>query len=103
MFLGSVRQDFFDAVGWFFCLVLPAMVFFLLKSVSLSWASSNFIVIFTAALVMWIFRLVEAYTPAIFVILCTALLGLVPEHILLSGFSSEPFFLALSVFGIGII
>ena len=61
----------------------------------------NFSVIFSAALVMWIFRLVPEYVPAIFIILATILLGLAPQQIILSGFRSDSFFLALSVFGIG--
>jgi len=91
----------FDVIGWLIAFLLPAVVAFLLCSTSMNWACTNFIVIFSAALVMWIFRLLPEYVPAVFVILATMLLGLAPQTILLSGFGSDSFFLALGVFGIG--
>ncbi len=82
-------------------MLVPAILLSLLQQSSLSWASVNFIVVFSAALMMWVFRLVPDYVPAVFIILSTILLGLAPEHVLLSGFASESFFLAMSVFGLG--
>lgn len=90
-----------DGVGWTLALLLPSVLAYLLSHCSISWACANFIVIFSCALVMWIFRLVPEYTPAVFVILATMLLGLAPQAVLLSGFTSDSFYLALSVFGIG--
>jgi DASS family divalent anion:Na+ symporter len=87
--------------GWFLALIVPAVLIYTTSHSSMNWACSNFTVIFSAALVMWIFRLVPEYAPAIFVILATVLLGLAPQQVLLSGFGSDSFFLALSVFGIG--
>lgn len=82
-------------------MLIPAILLHLLPSSTLSWAGVNFVVIFSAALVMWIFRLVPEYAPAVFLILGTILLGLAPQSVVLSGYSSDSFFLALSVFGIG--
>lgn len=87
--------------GWFLALIVPAILIYTTGKSTMNWACSNFTVIFSAALVMWIFRLVPEYAPAIFVILATVLLGLAPQQVLLSGFGSDSFFLALSVFGIG--
>ncbi len=87
--------------GWFLALIVPAILIYTTGNSTMNWACSNFTVIFSAALVMWIFRLVPEYAPAIFVILATVLLGLAPQTVLLSGFGSDSFFLALSVFGIG--
>jgi divalent anion:Na+ symporter, DASS family len=87
--------------AWGCALIIPAMIMYLLHFSSLNWACTNFIVIFSAALVMWVFRLVPEYAPAVFVILATMLLGLAPQPILLSGFMSDSFFLALSIFGLG--
>lgn len=50
---------------------------------------------------MWMFRLVPEYVPAVFVILGTLILGLVPKDIILSGYTSGSFFMALSIFGLG--
>lgn len=91
----------FHVLGWLVALLLPALLVVLLRDTTMNWACTNFIVIFSAALVMWIFRLLPEYVPAVFVILATMLLGLAPQSILLSGFSSDSFFLALGVFGIG--
>lgn len=90
-----------EIIGWLSCIFIPAIIFQLLQYADLSWAGVNFVVVFSTSLVMWIFRLVPEYVPAVFVILATVLLGLAPESVLLSGFSSESFFLALSVFGLG--
>ncbi len=97
----NLRHYNIDALGWITALLLPASLLFLLQRTTMNWACTNFIVIFSAALVMWIFRLLPEYVPAIFMILATMLLGLAQQSILLSGFSSDSFFLALGVFGIG--
>lgn len=90
-----------DILGWVTALVFPALLLPLLKDTTMNWACINFVVIFSAALVMWVFRLLPEYVPAVFVILATMLLGLAQQSVLLSGFGSDSFFLALGVFGIG--
>lgn len=90
-----------ELIGWLSCILLPAAVFYGVQHSQLPWAPANFMVIFSAALMMWVFRLVPEYVPAVFVILATVLLGIAPQATLLSGFASESFFLALSVFGLG--
>ena len=99
-FLSQLKSSL-DIVGWLTVLILPALLLILLQKTTLNWACINFIVIFSAALIMWVFRLVPEYAPAFFVIVATIFLGLAPQSVLLSGFSSDSFFLALSVFGIG--
>ncbi|KTC85063.1 hypothetical protein Lbru_1278 [Legionella brunensis] len=61
----------------------------------MNWACTNFVVIFAAALVMWIFRLLPEYVPAVFMILATIILGLAHQNVLLSGFGSDSFFLSM--------
>ncbi|QBR85210.1 hypothetical protein E3983_13150 [Legionella israelensis] len=95
------RNHMLEVAGWSLAVIIPAILWWLLKSTLLNWACINFMVIFSAALIMWIFRLVPEYAPAVFVILSTMLLGLAPQPVLLSGFESDSFFMALSVFGIG--
>lgn len=90
-----------QGLGWCVAFLLPALLYQLLLPTDLSWAGVNFTAVFSAALVMWVFRLVPEYVPAIFIILATVLLDLAPQQVVLSGFSSDSFFLALSVFGIG--
>lgn len=95
------RNHMLEVAGWSAAIIFPAILWWLLKSTLLNWACINFMIIFSAALIMWIFRLVPEYAPAVFVILSTMLLGLAPQSVLLSGFESDSFFMALSVFGIG--
>lgn len=98
-----MRRLNIDVLGWLLAMLIPSVVMYALQYSELNWACTNFIVIFTVALVMWVFRLVPEYAPAVFVILATMLLGLAPQSVLLSGFTSDSFFLALSVFGIGVV
>lgn len=95
------RATGFELIGWIACIIFPIFLLNILQNSDLSWGAANFIVVFSAALTMWIFRLVPEYVPAVFIMLSTVLLGLASEQVLLSGFASESFFLALSVFGLG--
>lgn len=88
-------------IGWLLATVVPIAVYFLSANSQLSDSSVYFLMIFAAAGVMWVFRLLPEYVPAIFIIMAVLVLGLVPKQVVLSGYSSESFFMALSVFGIG--
>lgn len=88
-------------IGWSTAVITAMIIQLLLLHSSLNTNSSHFIVIFSAALVMWIFRLVPESVPAIFIILSTFFLNINPQQIILSGFVSDSFFLTLSFLGIG--
>lgn len=89
------------AVGWIMVLVLPVIVFNFLQGHELDSRAVNFLTIFTATTVMWVFRLVPEFIPAVFLVMTSLILGVVPSKTVLSGFASGSFFMALSVFGIG--
>lgn len=59
--------------------------------------------ILSATITMWIFSLVPEFIPAIFAILSLLVLGVAPSSVILSGFSSGSFFMAMSLFGLGAI
>jgi DASS family divalent anion:Na+ symporter len=101
MFKRFFTTDTRENLGWSLSLIIPFLTWLVLKDVKLNWASIHFIVVFSCALMLWMFRLVPEYTPAMFLIIAIVLLGLAPTNILLSGFASDSFFLALSVFGLG--
>lgn len=88
-------------IGWGATFICAIITEFLLQQSTLSTTCSQFIVIFSAALVMWIFRLVPESVPALFVILSTLFLNINPQHIILSGFVSDSFFQTLSLLGVG--
>ncbi|MBF0343921.1 MAG: anion permease [Nitrospirae bacterium] len=60
-----------------------------------------FLGILTATIGMWVFKLVDEFVPGIFAILSTLCLGISPPEVILSGFVSDGFFMAMSVLGLG--
>lgn len=60
-----------------------------------------FLAIFSASTAMWICNLVDDYLPALFALLATLLTGLVPPPVILSGFASDGFMMALSTLALG--
>ncbi|MEM7020479.1 MAG: SLC13 family permease, partial [Pseudomonadota bacterium] len=95
-------RDWTPAFGWLLAIIVPALIYILAgEMTTLSPPAVNFMGIFSAAVVMWVFRLVPEYVPAIFIVMAVIVLGLVPNSYILAGYSSGSFFMALSVFGIG--
>ncbi len=87
--------------GWILAILVPVLVYYGADQAKLAWAAVNFLAIFSSAVVMWVFRLVPEYVPALFIVTSVIVLGLVPTDVILAGYSSGSFFMALSVFGIG--
>ena len=88
-------------IGWLLSLLVPAILYFSLLHTGLSWPALNFLTIFSSAVVMWVFALLPEYIPALLIMAAGLVLGLVPGDVILSGYSSGAFFMALSIFGIG--
>jgi DASS family divalent anion:Na+ symporter len=61
----------------------------------------TFLAIFAATVAMWICNLADDYIPALFALLATLLTGLVPVPVILSGFASDGFMMALSTLALG--
>jgi len=61
----------------------------------------DFAAIFAAAVMMWSFTLVDEYIPALFAVLGVLLTGLVPTPVIMSGFASDGFLMALSTLALG--
>lgn len=86
-------------IGWLLALVLPPLVFFATAG-QLDVPARLYLGIFTATVVMWVFRLVADFIPGIFALVATLVLDLVPHTVVLSGFASDGFFMALSILGL---
>ena len=86
-----------------FALCGVILTLYLHQSMALNFAKASFAVTLLAALLMWILRLVPEYIPALILILASIFLHIAPENITLSGYSSNSFFLATSVFAVGAI
>ena len=90
-------------VGWFLALAFP-FVLGMTGVFDVGDATMNaqvFSAIFGTAIFMWMFDVVPSFVPGLFIILSSVTLGIVPHKVILSGFSSISFVMALSFLGLG--
>lgn len=92
-----------QVVGWLLAVVIPCLVFAVTYKAGFDWNFYIFLMILSSTITMWIFSLVPEFIPAIFAILSLLVLGVAPSSVILSGFSSGSFFMAMSLFGLGAI
>ena len=90
-----------SALGWVVTLLLPILLLVFGARLELGNNALIFVSLLSVTLSMWMFRLVPEYVPGLFVIAATMSLELAPAKIVLSGFTSDSFFLAMSVLGMG--
>ena len=90
-------------IGWWLALGLPVLMFVITAQPALGIPKDIqlFLTVFSAALVLWTFNLVSEFIPAIIIIFALLVLGIAPTSVVLSGFASSSFFLALSIFALG--
>ncbi|NES80885.1 MAG: cyclic nucleotide-binding domain-containing protein [Moorea sp. SIO2B7] len=90
-------------LGWLGAIFLPIFVFFIasLPRFEIPEDIQLFLTVFSTALVLWTFNLVSEFIPAIIIIFALLVLDVAPPSVVLSGFSSSSFFLALSIFALG--
>lgn len=89
------------AAGWLLAIAAPLGVLAGGERLGLEWGGVIFLAIFAATIVMWVCNLVDDYIPALFALLATLLTGLVPAPVILSGFASDGFMMALSTLALG--
>ena len=97
----SLRQDWLLALGWLMSILLPLLVLFYGARLGLDRESTVFLAIFIATVSMWVFELVDEYVPGLFAVLTTLSLGIAPPRVVLAGFASDGFFMAMSILGLG--
>lgn len=95
--------SFANVAGWALTLVVPAVLMLLGPRMGLGSSATLFLAIFAAAIVMWVFTLVDEYIPGLLAVLSTLMMGLVPTQVILSGFISDSFFEAMSILGLGVV
>ena len=93
------EQGWTQVVGWLLTIVLPPLVYFSIGT-ELDVPSRLYLGIFTATVLMWVFRLTADFIPGIFAVVGTLVFDLVPQNVILSGFASDGFFMALSILGL---
>ncbi|HJV79815.1 SLC13 family permease [Noviherbaspirillum sp.] len=87
--------------GWLLTLLLPLLVLLYGGRFGLDRNALTFTAIFSATVSMWVFNLVDDYIPGLFALLATLVTGLVPAPVILSGFASDGFMMALSTLALG--
>ena len=88
------------AAGWIVAILLPLAACLLSRRAGLALTQTIFLVVFSAAMTMWVFRLVEEFIPCIFCAAAFLILDLAPARVVMSGFTSDSFFMAMSFFGL---
>lgn len=88
-------------IGWILAIIAPLLIFLVTYQTEFAWNSYIFLMILSSTIIMWIFSLVPEFIPAIFAVLSLLILGVAPSSVILSGFASGSFFMAMSLFGLG--
>lgn len=89
------------APGWLLVTTLPLLMLAFGDRLGIERGGVIFLAIFSATVAMWICNLVDDYIPALFALMATLLTGLVPVPVILSGFASDGFLMALSTLALG--
>ena len=97
----AAKRDWFDAAGWALAILLPALILYFGSHMGLGRETTVFLAVFAATVVMWVFELVDEFIPGLFALLMTLSLGIAPARVVLAGFASDGFFMAMSVLGLG--
>lgn len=97
----SKRREWLEAFGWVAAILIPLTILAFGGDWGFGRDVRVFLAIFSAMVVMWSFELVDEFIPGLFAVLLTLALGLAPPKIVLAGFASDSFFMAMSILGLG--
>ena len=98
---GERRISPVKSVGWFLTLIVPVAILFFGNQYGLDWHHRNFLAALSVCLLMMSFDLTPQYAAALIAGLACLLLDVAPAKVILSGFASDGFFMAMSIFGLG--
>ncbi|MBF0467756.1 MAG: anion permease [Desulfamplus sp.] len=88
-------------LGWIITFLGTLGIWVVASRFGLEKNTAYYVAIIASAVFMWIFNIVPAFAPPLFVVLMVILLDIVPPDVAVSGFASGSFFMLLSVFGVG--
>ncbi len=83
-------------IPWAMCVIAPLATLWLGSHYGLALNITIFAAIFSATAIMWACSMVDDYIPGLFALLAILATGLVPVPVILSGFASDSFLMALS-------
>lgn len=90
-------------IGWMFVLIVPFLAYYYAGMTDFTEKQRIFLSILSGTVVLWGFRLVPEFVGAFFSLLVYLGIGLTDPAVILSGFSSKTFIMALSIFGLAAI
>ncbi len=97
----TTKRDSIHILGWLSTLIAPILVLKFGHNLALEHNAVMFLAIFSSTIAMWMFNLVDDYIPGIFALTAAFITGLVPAPVILSGFASDGFLMALSTLALG--
>lgn len=93
-----------DLLGWLLAVLVPALILLFTSDLGLDWNSRLFLSVISTTIIMWTFTLTPSFLiPCVLAILVMLFLGIAPPSVVLSGFTSGSFFMAMSVFGLTVV
>jgi len=87
--------------GWLAAIVVPMVLLRTFDGGTLRWEQQQLAAALASTAMLWIFGSVQPYVAGLLVVLVCVTLGIVPTKVVLSGYASNGFFLALSMFSLG--
>jgi DASS family divalent anion:Na+ symporter len=97
----SLWMSAWKSAGWLAAIAVPVVLLQLFESSRLRWEQQQLAAVLASTAMLWIFGSVQPYVAGLLVILVCVTLGIVPTKVVLSGYASNGFFLALSMFSLG--
>ena len=87
-------------IGWVVAIILPMVMLQIGAKYGMNHDATMFLAIFSATVTMWMFSLVDDYVPGLFAMMAILIAGLVPPSVVLAGFASDGFLMAMSILGL---
>lgn len=98
--LGGEKVSLKELLGWLGVLLIPPLLYVLGVASGLAVEAAIFAAMLGAAVLLWVFDLVEEFVPALVAVVATLFIGLAPAEVALAGFSSPSLLLLLGVFAL---
>ncbi len=93
-----LNLPFQKLMGWLLTFILPVILYFMMKTTGIAVPVKIFSGSVCIALVMWCFRLLPNLIPAILLLTIFYTTTVAPSSVVMSGFSSDAFIMALCIY-----
>ncbi|WDD98069.1 SLC13 family permease [Thalassomonas actiniarum] len=97
------KKGLVTLLGWLLVFTVPLLVYFLTAPLDITENARTFVSVFLVSIFMWAFKLVPDYVAGMLSILVVLVLGITPSDVVLSGFQSSGFFMAMSIFVLAVV